>query len=58
MRAITKRREPVSLTAHRQTPYCDYDNYKAKDDSSTHWSTSSAGCVATAWVASATDQQL
>ena len=32
MRAITKRREPVSLTAHRQTPYCDYDNYKAKDD--------------------------
>ena len=32
MRAITKRREPVSLTAHRQTPHCDYDNYTAKDD--------------------------
>ena len=32
MRAITKGPEPVSLTAHRQTPHCDYDNYAAKDD--------------------------
>ena len=32
MRAITKNREPVSLTAHRKTPYSDYDNYQAKDD--------------------------
>lgn len=32
MRAITKCPEPVSLTAHRQTPYCDYDNYAAKDE--------------------------
>ena len=32
MRAITKRREPMSLTAHRQMPHCDYDNYTAKDD--------------------------
>ena len=32
MRAIAKGREPVSLTAHRQTPHCDYDNYAAKDD--------------------------
>lgn len=27
MRAITKRREPPSLTLHRHTPHCDYDNY-------------------------------
>ena len=32
MRAITKGREPVSLTAHRKTPPCDYANYAAKDD--------------------------
>ena len=32
MRAITKGREPVSLTAHRQTPHSDYDNYPEKDD--------------------------
>ena len=32
MRVIAKGPEPVSLTAHRQTPYCDYDNYAAKDD--------------------------
>ena len=32
MRAITKGPEPASLTAHRQTPHCDYDNYTAKDD--------------------------
>jgi len=27
MRAITKGAEPPSLTAHRLTPHCDYDNY-------------------------------
>lgn len=32
MRAIPKGPEPASLTAHRQTPHCDYDNYAAKDD--------------------------
>ena len=32
MRAIAKGREPVSLTAHRKTSHCDYDNYSAKDD--------------------------
>ena len=32
MRAITKGREPVSLTAHRQTLHSDYDNYPEKDD--------------------------
>ena len=31
MRVISKRREPASLTAHRQTPHCNYDNYAAKD---------------------------
>lgn len=28
MRAITKGAEPPSLTAHRQTAHCDYDNYE------------------------------
>ena len=32
MRAITKGREPASLTAHRQKPYSSYDNYREKDD--------------------------
>ena len=32
MRAIIKGHEPVSLTAHRQTPHSDYDNYPEKDD--------------------------
>lgn len=32
MRAITKGQEPPSLTAHRQTPHCDYDNYSGKDE--------------------------
>ena len=32
MRAIIKGPEPVSLTAHRQTSYADYDNYAPKDD--------------------------
>jgi len=32
MRAIAKGPEPPSLTAHRLTPYCDYDNYAGKDD--------------------------
>ena len=32
MRAITKGREPMSLTAHRQTPHSDYDNYREKDE--------------------------
>jgi len=31
MRAITKGAEPPSLTAHRQTPHCDYDNYGDKN---------------------------
>ncbi len=31
MKAITKGREPASLTAHRKTLHCDYDNYAAKD---------------------------
>ena len=30
MRAITKGPEPASLTAHRKTPQCDYDNYPDK----------------------------
>lgn len=32
MRAITKGPEPASLTQHRLTPHCDYDNYEPKDD--------------------------
>lgn len=32
MRAITKRQEPPSLTAHRQTPHCGYENYTGKDE--------------------------
>ena len=32
MRAIAKSREPESLTAHRWTPYSDYDNYPSKSD--------------------------
>ena len=32
MRQIVKGPEPASLTAHRQTPPCDYDNYGPKDD--------------------------
>jgi uncharacterized protein (TIGR02646 family) len=31
MRAIIKGEEPESLTAHRQTLHCDYDNYTDKD---------------------------
>ena len=30
MRAIAKGPEPASLTAHRQTPHCNYDNYPDK----------------------------
>ena len=30
MRAITKGVEPASLTAHRLTPHCSYDNYDDK----------------------------
>jgi uncharacterized protein (TIGR02646 family) len=30
MRAITKGAEPPSLTAHRLTPHCDYENYADK----------------------------
>lgn len=30
MRGITKGTEPASLTAHRQTDHCDYDNYQDK----------------------------
>jgi len=32
VKAITKGSEPASLTAHRLTPNCDYENYAAKDD--------------------------
>jgi uncharacterized protein (TIGR02646 family) len=32
VRQIGKNAEPASLTAHRQTPHCDYDNYGPKDD--------------------------
>jgi len=32
MRAITKGAEPPSLTAHRQTPHCDYENYAPKEE--------------------------
>ncbi len=31
MRSIAKGVEPPSLTAHRKTPPCDYDNYTDKD---------------------------
>ncbi len=31
MRGITKGAEPPSLTAHRKTTHCDYDNYEDKD---------------------------
>jgi uncharacterized protein (TIGR02646 family) len=30
MRPIIKGADPASLTAHRQTPRCDYDNYADK----------------------------
>ena len=30
MRGIAKGAEPASLTAHRQTDHCDYDNYQDK----------------------------
>ena len=32
MRRIVKGPEPASLTTHRQTPPCDYDNYRPMDD--------------------------
>ena len=32
MRAITKRGEPASLTAHRKTAHSDYSNYEPKDE--------------------------
>lgn len=32
MRVITKGPEPPSLTAHRLTPHCDYENYAGKGD--------------------------
>lgn len=32
MRQIIKGAEPASLTAHRQTPHCNYDNYGPKED--------------------------
>lgn len=32
MRQIVKGPEPASLTAHRQSSHCDYDNYGPKDD--------------------------
>ena len=31
MRAIAKGVEPASLTAHRKTEHCDYENYEDKD---------------------------
>ena len=30
MRTIVKNREPASLTTHRNTPHCDFDNYAHK----------------------------
>lgn len=32
MRQIVKGAEPASLTAHRQTPRCNYENYVPKDE--------------------------
>jgi len=32
VKTITKGSEPATLTAHRLTPNCDYENYPAKDD--------------------------
>jgi uncharacterized protein (TIGR02646 family) len=32
VRQIVKGAEPASLTAHRQTPHCDYENYGPKED--------------------------
>ena len=32
MRQIVKQQEPASLTAHRQTPHSNYDNYPAKEE--------------------------
>ena len=32
MRSINKGPEPVGLTAHRQKPHCNYDNYPAKNE--------------------------
>jgi uncharacterized protein (TIGR02646 family) len=32
VRQITKQPEPASLTTHRLTPHCDYDNYRQKDE--------------------------
>jgi uncharacterized protein (TIGR02646 family) len=32
VRQIVKGAEPTSLTAHRKTPHCDYENYGPKDD--------------------------
>lgn len=32
MREVTKGSEPAALTAHRQTPHCDYGNYARKDE--------------------------
>lgn len=31
MKAIKKGQEPRSLTKHRQTPHCDYGNYRSKE---------------------------
>ena len=31
MRTIVKNREPASLTTHRNTPHCNFDNYADKD---------------------------
>ena len=31
MRTIVKNRESASLTTHRNTPHCDFDNYAYKD---------------------------
>ena len=32
MRQIVKGTEPASLTAHRHTPHCDYENYATMDE--------------------------
>ena len=54
MRAIAKGREPPSLTAHRQAPHGDYDNYPGKDKDTLRNAlvAEQGGCAATAWDAS------
>ena len=57
VRAITKGAEPASLTAHRLTPHCDYDNYGTRRRYGTRSSPSSGDCAATAWGGSTTGRR-